>query len=208
MLSDSPERKDRPAVKRRGVNSKFKHYSDAQKLEAVTTYLALGDLRLTANVLKIGEPTLRVWKTKEWWKDIESELRLAEDLQLSTRLKRIIDKSFDAIEDRLSHGDWVYDQKSGELRRKPVNMKDAHKVAVDLHDKRENLLGKQRVDTSAEALDDKLNKLAEKFAEIAAKAKAPVVVTDVIELNPIENEQETAEDAVYDEREEGLQEGE
>jgi hypothetical protein len=217
MLSDAESRKSIPAKRARGVNAKHKHYSDSQKIEAVTTYLALGDLRLTANVLKIGEPTIRYWKSKDWWKEIESELRQAEDLQLSTRLKKIIDKSFEAVEDRLAHGDFVYDQKTGEMRRKPVNLRDAHKVAVDLVDKREVLINKQPLNLSADALDDKLTKLAEKFAEIANKTKAPVIVTDVIvadssaELNPTQEQAEEAEedieDALYEEREEGLQEG-
>lgn len=179
-LSDHPVVKERETVKRRAITDKNKCWSDSQKIEAVTTYLALGDLRLTANVLKIPEITMRVWKAKDWWKEIEGELRLQEDLQLSTRLQKIINKSFDQVEDRLANGDFIYDQKTGQLVRKPVSMKDAHKVAIDLVDKRKVLIDRTPQTQSVEGIEDKLIKLAEKFAQIASSAKAPIEVTDVI----------------------------
>lgn len=179
-LSDSPRIQVRPSGRARAITAKEKHYSDSQKLEAVTTWLALGNLRLTAAVLKIGEPTIRLWRSKDWWKELETELRLQEDLQLSNRLQKIITKSFDQVEDRLSNGDYIYDQKSGQLVRKPVSMKDAHKVAVDLVDKREFLINKMPQTITKDAIDDKLLKLAEKFAQIAQSMKAPVEVTDVV----------------------------
>src|ERR1700756_1348319 len=105
---------------RRAVSDKLKRWSDGQKIEAVQSYLLLGNLTLVASVLKIPRDTLKIWKTTEWWKNMVEELRVQDDLQLSTRLQKIISKSFDAVEDRLDHGDFVYDQKTGEMRRKPV----------------------------------------------------------------------------------------
>lgn len=182
MLSDSTKLRNVPSKKKRpttGVNNM--HYSDSQKLEAVTTYLALGNLVLTASVLKIPEFTLRNWKQKDWWKEIEGELAVQEDIQLSSRLKRIIETTLDATEDRIKNGDWIYNNKEGCLMRKPVNLRDVHKVAMDMVDKREHIAGKQSPQVSMEALDDRLVKLAEKFAEIAKNnTKAVYEVTDVI----------------------------
>lgn len=184
-LTDAETKKMIPSVKRRpnqpGVNQ---HFSDSQKIEAVQTYLALGKLTTTAAVLKMSEATLRLWKSKDWWKEIEQELRLQDDLVLSNKLQRLLNKSFDVVGDRLENGDFIYDQKSGELVRKPVNMKDAHKVGVDLIDKREHLINKMPTAVGAEAIEDKLIKLAEKFAQIAQSIKAPIVVTDVIYEDP------------------------
>lgn len=182
MLSDSKKLRGVASKKKRpttGVNNM--HYSDSQKLEAVTTYLALGNLVLTASVLKIPEFTLRNWKQKDWWKEIEGELAVQDDIQLSSRLKRIIETTLSATEDRIKNGDWIYNNKEGSLMRKPVNLRDVHKVTMDLVDKREHLAGKQAPQVSMEALDDRLLKLAEKFAEIAKNnTKAVVEVTDVI----------------------------
>lgn len=178
MLSDNDKGKNEN-VRRRSVNAVTnKHWSDSQKIEAVTTYLALGNLVLTSNVLKIPEMTLRGWKQKDWWKQIEDELAVQEDLQLSTRLKKILETTISATEDRIKNGDWFYNNKEGVLQRKPVSMKDVHKVTMDIIDKREHLADKTPTSVALEAVDERLKKLAEKFEQIANKQT--IQVTDVI----------------------------
>lgn len=192
MLSDTDRLKNVPSSKKRpttGVNNM--HWSDSQKLEAVTTYLALGNLVLTASVLKIPEFTLRAWKQKDWWKEIEGELAVQDDIQLSSRLKRIIETTISATEDRIKNGDWVYNNKDGCLMRKPVNLRDVHKVTMDFVEKREHIAGKTTQNVALEAIDDRLAKLAEKFAQIAAgNNKTPIEVTDVIIANEVANGEE------------------
>lgn len=182
MLSDHPDRAKLPSGKRRAVGAKTsKSWSDSQKIEAVTTYLAMGNLALTARLLKIPDYTLREWKTRDWWKDVEHELRLEENLQLSSRLQKIIQGSLAVTEDRIANGDYVYDNKTGSMIRKPVSMKDAHKVTMDMINKREDLTNQRPVQISNEALDERLAKLAKQFEEIAERSKTPQVqVTDVI----------------------------
>lgn len=180
MLTDNEKLKHVPSNTRRSVNATTnRHWSDSQKIEAVTTYLALGNLVLTSNVLKIPEMTLRAWKQKEWWKQIEEDLAVQDDLQLSSRLKRIISTTLEATEDRIKHGDWVYNNKEGTLMRKPVNLRDVHKVTMDMVDKREQIASRATSSVALEAVDERLKKLAEKFEEIAA-GRRPLEVTDVI----------------------------
>lgn len=181
MLSDAKKLKNVPSKKKRplvGVNNM--HYSDSQKIEAVTTYLALGNLSLTSSVLKIPEFTLRTWKQRDWWKEIEGELAVQDDIQLSSRLKRIIETTLSATEDRIKNGDWVYNNKEGCLIRKPVAMKDAHKVTMDFINKREQLIDRVPQNVAMEQIDERLKKLAEKFEQIANTNKPPIEVTDVI----------------------------
>lgn len=170
--------------KRRPVEAEGRRWGTSQKVEAVTTYLMLGNLTLTANLVKIPRNTLKQWKAMEWWKEMEAELRVQDDLQLGNRLKKIISKSYDVIEDRLENGDFIYDSKEGCLKRKPVSMKDTHLVARDLIDKRELLIDRHLEEKSVS--EDKVAKtladLAEKltsFAESVNK-KPEVLVTDVI----------------------------
>lgn len=196
MLSDAAKLKNLPSRKKRptsGVNNM--HWSDSQKLEAVTTYLALGNLVLTASVLKIPEFTLRAWKQKEWWKEIESELAVQDDIQLSSRLKRIVETTLTATEDRIKNGDWIYDNKNGCLMRKPVNLRDVHKVTMDLVNKREHLSNKAPTAVAMEQIDERLKKLAEKFEQIATGTKT-IEVTDVIvgEYVDIEDENDHTTD--------------
>ena len=202
-LSDAPNA-HKTRTKRRAVDAGMGvRWSDSQKLEAVQTYLMLGSVRMASAALKIPEITIKVWRASTWWKDLESELKIQDELQLSTRLKKIAEKSFAAVEDRLEHGNFVLDQKTGKVRRIPVNLKDAHKVAVDSVQQQE-LIARKHVEVANDGqIMDKLEQLANKFAEMA---------TD--KFKQIKDEQRTVDmveeitDAVHDEWEEGLQERE
>ena len=185
MLSDDIKNKYKPTHRRRAVTAgKGFRWSDSQKIEAVQTYLILGSLKLTAGALKIPFDTLKVWKASQWWKDLIEELRVQDDLQLSNRLKKIITKSYDVLEDRLENGDFVFDQKTGQMRRKPVSMRDATQVAMHLSEARTELvdrhLGGQSV--TEDKIEKTLANLAEQFAKIANQVtKTPSVeVTDVL----------------------------
>jgi hypothetical protein len=184
-LSDAPTKQNVPTVRRRSVDGTKRHWSDSQKTEAVQTYMILGSLKLVSGALKIPFDTLKVWKASEWWKTLEGELRIQEDLQLSSRLQKIVNRSYDVIEDRLEKGDFVYDQKTGTMRRKPVNMRDAHKVAIDLIDKRDMLVTRhiQGESVTTDKIEKTLADLAANFAKIANtinETKRPVEVTDVL----------------------------
>jgi len=192
-LTDTEAYKDRKP-KRRAIDAKGKHWSDSQKLEAVQTYLMLGSVRMTSAALKIPEITLKIWRSSAWWKDLESELKIQDELQLSTRLKKIAEKSFAAVEDRLEHGNYVFDQKTGKIKRIPVSMKDAHKVAMDSIQQKE-LIGRKHVETANDGqIMNKLEQLATKFAEMATnkfqeiKDDSRTVELEIVEdITPIED---------------------
>ncbi|MDE3022460.1 MAG: hypothetical protein KGI54_11445 [Pseudomonadota bacterium] len=162
-------------------------WGDKQKLEAVQSWLLLGNLALTSRVLGIPEVTLRVWKATEWWKNAVDDIKLQENVQMSSRLKKIVDASLVAVEDRLLNGDWIYDQKSGQMVRKAVGIKDAHKVATDLMDRQAIIEKATKPVTHEEQNDDKLLKLAEKFAafvteKIEHKEEPVEVLQDVSDV--------------------------
>jgi len=183
MLTDN-EKTKKLSPRRRAINGKKGWWSDSQKIEAVQTYLILGSLKLTSGALKIPFDTLKVWKASQWWKDLIEELRVQEDLQLSNRLKKIITKSYDVLEDRLDNGDFVFDQKTGEMRRRPVAMRDAHKVALDLVQSREHLIDRhfEGQSVTEDKIEKTLANLAEQFAKIASQvtAKPSMEITEVI----------------------------
>jgi hypothetical protein len=93
------------------------------------------------------------------------------------------------VEDRLVNGETIMNPKTGELIRKPVNMRDAHRVAVDLQAQREAVeKATLPIDERKEADTNKLEMLAEKFAEFATKkieqkldTKRTVEMADVVE---------------------------
>lgn len=194
-LSDHPDRKKLESRPRRSVVAATKkRWSDSQKIEAVTTHMALGSRALTSAVLSIPDYTLRDWMRSAWWKEIADELRVQEDIQLSSRLKKIIDSSLTATEDRLKNGDWIYNNKTGELIRKPPNLRDVHRVSMDLVTKKHELEGRNQTSVPLEAIENKLKKLAESMTELANKTKKPQIeVTDVVFGEVIEDAEEVLE---------------
>ncbi len=184
-LTDTPSSRDRKPKSRSVVAGSNFQWSDKQKMEAVTSWMLLGNLALTSRLLSIPEITLRVWKTTEWWKGLVEDVKLQENIQMSGRLKKIVDASLTAVEDRLLNGDWIYDQKTGHMIRKQVGIKDAHKVSTDLMDRQKALEKATQPVTQGEQNDEKLLKLAQKFAAF---------VTDKIEHKEILEEVEDITD--------------
>lgn len=168
-LSDSPNNPNR--VPRRSTDATQHRWSDNQKIECVKTFLVTGNLRQAAAMLRIPEQTVRSWRQSNWWKEIEGELRLQDELQLSQRLQSVIGRSLDVVEDRLEKGDFLYDQKTGQMRRRPVSARDANKIAQDNMTRRDLIESRPQNIETKEATADKLLKLAQKFAELAGAAK-------------------------------------
>jgi hypothetical protein len=145
-------------------------WSDGKRIEVVTTYLALGKIPLVSHTTGVPEGTIRQWRTQPWWREMEVSIQTETDQELDTKLAKRIDKALDVIWDRLNEGDFLYDPKTGEFIRKPVGLKDANKVMVDMLDKR-LLIRKQPKDVqSQEAVAEILKNLAKEFA-IMAKIK-------------------------------------
>ena len=180
-LSDN-EKSKHLAYKPRKTTAVQSRWSDKQKIEAIQSYLLLGNLAMTGRILNIPEITLRQWKATEWWNNQVEELKLQEKVELSGKIKKIANAALTVVEDRLTNGDFIYDQKTGEMRRKLVSMKDAHKVSVDLMAKQE-LLEKNNNPLAQDIQDgDRLLKLAERFATFV-KPQTPLAErVDVVDV--------------------------
>lgn len=192
MLSDSPHFAHFRSSKKRPVNADTnKRWSDNQKVEAVTTFLMLGgNVRLTSAALKIHEQTLYTWKKMDWWNNLIQEIRKEEKLELSTKLKTIVNKSWNIVEDRLENGDYVYNSKTGEVSRKGVSLRDASKVAVDAALLREKVGSSESFTTATEQIGDKLSKLAEAFTKLSKGIVAPIDIEFSENDNALSNEWE------------------
>lgn len=202
-LTDNEREKKSKRTKRKGVKELGNtRYSDNQKLEVVTSYLALGNLALVSRLYSIPEITLRVWKASTWWKELIEELKLQDKIQLSARMRKLVEASQTIVAQRLESGDPIMNQKTGEIVYKPVTMKDAHKVAVDLIDRQKDL-DKLTADNDItdERNDDKLERLAERFADMATKS----IEKHINRRRTVDAEE--VEDALSKERQARLQTG-
>ena len=147
-------------------------WTEKTKNEVIHTYLVTGNLALTARIMDVPEETIRYWRKQDWWDDTVREIRHSGKVELSSKMKKIVEASIAVIEDRIVNGDFVFDQKTGEVVRKPVNLKDAHKVAIDMVDRQGAL--EQEADGGVSSNESKniassLEKLAEAFKTFAEK---------------------------------------
>lgn len=179
--------------KPRRIGDVKRHWSKEQQLEVVKSFLIVGSVRAAARLCKVPEQTAFVWARQPWWKEMVDDLNSQDQLKLSARLKRIVEKTFDVVEDRLENGDYVYDQKTSKMRRKPVNAKDAAKIGIDFDNKRDTIIRGFNSVASEEQLDDKLNKLAAKFAAIVNGKKD---TSDAIDVEVKETQDEFQDESV------------
>jgi hypothetical protein len=50
-------------------------WSESKKLEAVTTYLAVGNSKMVEAITRIPAGTIRKWRTEGWWHELEGLLK-------------------------------------------------------------------------------------------------------------------------------------
>jgi hypothetical protein len=103
-------------------------------------------------------------------------------------------------------GDYIMNNKTGQIIRKPVNMKDAAKVSVDLLTKRELLRGNAtaRTETQVVPMQDQLANLAKEFARMAAGGGKTDDVIDVEMVEVLEGDLEDALDSLNNDDIEGV----
>jgi hypothetical protein len=156
-------------------------WTKEQRLQAVSTYLMLGNMAETAIVTSIPLPTLKSWKTTDWFKEYALQLQ-AEDIQkMDSKLKKVIDKALRSVEDRLDNGDAQFDQRTGDIVRVPIKAHVALKISTELMTKQQKLQddasGKEDVQAT---INDRLLKLSEEFARFASnKFKPAKTIVDV-----------------------------
>jgi len=159
------------------------------KIGVVTRYLAIGNMALVAASTGMDHQTLRNCKMQPWWKEIEAQIRATENLQLDTKISKIVDKSLDAVLDRVENGDFIYDNKTGDIKRKPANMRDIAKVSTEMITKRELLRGNatSRNETPQASVAEQLKGLALEFAKWNQKTQPKQETVDVESIEIIED---------------------
>lgn len=177
------------------VKPKTSKYPVEKRLEAVTLHMACGNMRQVEAVTGVSYSVLREWHNQDWWKEMEVEIKAARRTAVSTKLNKIVDKALSQVEDRIDNGDWRYNPKDKEFQRVPLSALAVNKVATDLMQRQEAIEKLQQTETVLQdniTIQDTLKHLALEFASFNKKR-----TIDTKEI----------EDAVYAEREEGLQEG-
>jgi hypothetical protein len=147
------------------------HWNKKKQLEAITTWLATGNLAETARIINVPERTVKSWRYEtDWWDQIVQEIQSGEGQKLDNKMSKIIDKTLEKLVDRIEEGDFQYDQKTGRMVKVPIKARDLERITSGLFDKRQ-LIRKQPTNIKQEDLNnaDRLLKLAEQFAKFSGK---------------------------------------
>jgi hypothetical protein len=155
-----------------------------KRIQCVTKYLALGNLKLVAELTGVSYGLVREWRTQPWWYELEAEIKASRILQVDNKLSKIVDTSLSMVQDRLEFGDFVFNQKSGEVVRKPVSLRDATRTASDLMQRQAALHKEEVEDNKATAsVADQLAQLANEFAKFNKRNTGPVEEAVILDGN-------------------------
>jgi hypothetical protein len=139
----------------------------------------LGNLVETAVVTGVPLPTLKMWKTTDWFKEYALQIQSEDVQQMSSTMKKVVDKAMKAVEDRLDFGDAQFDQRTGSIVRVPVKAHVALKITTDLMARQDKLTANPVKEQVEKTIDDRLLKLSEEFAKFAGNKIAKSVPVDV-----------------------------
>jgi hypothetical protein len=182
---------------RKKTHTPMEHWPVEKKIEAVSTWLILGSYKMTSAATGVPYDTIRKWKEQPFWAEMIAEIRATEGIQLDNKLSSLANKSLDAVLDRIENGDFIYDQKTGTIQRKPAALRDVHRVAVDTLAKRNEMRKSAEAtrDVAQSSVAEQLKMLAQEMAKWNNKPKQHAIVLDEVE------------DAIPKERTTGLQAG-
>lgn len=158
--------------RRRGRPLKAKHHNPAwfpqeTKIDACTLYCVYGDFEKVSELTNVPIHHLKAWRQEPWWVEIQKQVYIEQNENLSSRINNVLDLSLVAIEDRLKDGDYFFDRKAGTLRRKPVDTKTLALLFDNLTTKRQLVRGEPTSISAKIGVEDRLAQLADSFEKFA-----------------------------------------
>jgi hypothetical protein len=144
------------------------------KIDAVQKFLSLGNVRAVCDITRVPYETLRYWRQEPWWTAAIEEMQAGKRAQLANKLASVAEKSLELVEDRLENGDYILNNKTGQIMRKPAALKDVAKLATDMIG-RQIELEKQNSSATTEdgaTIQETLKKLANEFAKFNKRINA------------------------------------
>lgn len=160
-------------------------WHDDVKYAAVSAYMDCGNLTTVATKLKIPYITIKMWRKSKWWDEFTRAIRGDKNVQLNHRIERIMNKSLDAMEERVMEGDSQYNPATGDLMRVPVKAQVLNAITANLSKQRIDLakLPSEHQEADKDATNARLRELATAFtAFVKGKTKKEVEVENEFEV--------------------------
>lgn len=168
-------------------------YSWEEKTEAAKLYMLSGNMRIVAENTGVPYDTLCDWKKADWWPTLIEELKLVKKAKSGKKIDKILELSLEEIEDRITNGDYVLNNKTGEIERRKVSMRDLANMTNQMMTRQlqmEELA--EKLEHKKETVQETLNMLAKEFTKYQRlQQKQSAVDVEVKEIS----------DAVHDQRE-------
>lgn len=165
-------------------------WKESKRIEAVTTYLSTGSFTEVSRLLGIPIDTLHTWKKTEWWADLVKTIRAEEEHGLDTKLSKAVDKALDNLMDRIENGDYVYDQKTGGVKRVPAKLRDLNTAFNNVLDKRQLIRKQPTKIVEQQSTAHQLKNLAESFAKFVNKKVDELPDTHLIDGDTVEQNED------------------
>jgi hypothetical protein len=169
-------------------------------MEVVGRYMLLGNMRVVSEQTKVPYNTLVEWKRSSWWPELAEQIRRQKKGKTNESITKLIEQSLDVMADRLEHGDYILNNKTGKIERKPVGVREATTIAHQLLQRQtaiEELEAK--LSRSEDTVQETLGLLAKEFQKWNKK-KTNELASDIPFVEIVDN-------ALHEKREEGLPQG-
>lgn len=152
-------------------------WSAEAKQHVAVLLLTAGNAREVSKITGVPYETIMDWKKSEEWDAIQAKAKQLRNEQLQRGLYSLTDLALEKTRDRLEHGEWILNNKTGEMVRKPVSLRDTARVlesSIDRVVKLDHGVSAIQNQSTNEILKD----LAVQFAKFATKKK-PTEIVDV-----------------------------
>jgi len=159
-------------------------YTWEEKAEAAKLYMLSGNMRIVAENTGVHYDTLCDWKKSDWWPTLIDELKMAKKAKSGKKIEKILEYSLEEIEDRIQNGDYVLNNKTGEIERRKVSMRDLANMTNQLMTRQlqmEELT--EKLEHKKETVQETLTMLAREFSKYQRiQQKANAVDVEVKEV--------------------------
>lgn len=141
------------------------------RMQAAIAYLITGSSEEAGKMCNVTGRTIRYWMQEPWWEALLDEAKGVKQKELDALWTGLIHKATDKLRERISDGDPVV-TRTGEIRYVPVKAKDLAVVTAIAVDKRAILRGQVTSRREVVSVDEKLQKIADKYEKLNSSNKA------------------------------------
>lgn len=164
-----------------GGSRKVAWYYEKDKINAAALYAIHTNFPKVSEMTNIPVETLRSWRGEEWWHEVVSRVKIEKDDEHDKKFTDIMDKSLEAINERLDGGDTLINTKTGERFRKPMGGKEIGVLLSIVADKRDLIRRKAKTNVEAQSTKDLLQQIASTVRDFVKK-QPKVIEGEVLDV--------------------------